>query len=64
MSCPFGYRIDQSGTACEPSLVVCDSGYKVNDERTKCIPEPGTIVYFPFFIIFLIMLIVILIGYI
>ena len=64
LRCPFGYEIDQSGTACEPSLVVCASGYKVNDERTKCIPEPGTIVPFPFFIIFLLMFIVILIGYI
>ena len=60
----FGYKIDASGTACEPSSVVWNSGYTLNSEKTKCIPEPGPIAPFPFLIAYAIFIVVVLIGYI
>jgi hypothetical protein len=63
LRCPFGYEIDASGTECEPSLVVCESGFTINYEKTKCIPEPGDVIYFPFLTIFILMIVFILIGY-
>lgn len=35
----------------------------MNDARTKCIPEPGDVVYFPFFILFAILFVFVMIGY-
>ena len=60
----FGYQIDASGTKWEPSSIACNSGYTLNSDKTKCIPEPGAIAPFPFLIIYFVFVIVIVIGYI
>ena len=64
LQCAFGYQIDQSGTKCIPSSIVWNSGYALNVDKTKWIPEPGAVAPFPFLIIYFVFVIVIVIGYI
>ncbi|CDW73754.1 UNKNOWN [Stylonychia lemnae] len=47
--CPYGYEFNNFGE-CELVLQICREGYKLNSDKTKCIPVPGA--YIP--LIFLI----------
>jgi hypothetical protein len=63
LDCDYGYKIDTTGTKWILININWDKGYTLNGERTRCIPNPGTLVPFPFLLIFWVMLIFIVIGY-
>jgi hypothetical protein len=44
--CPFGYAVTPTGDGCALKAQICEDGFDLNYDKTKCIPvSPG---YIPF----------------
>jgi len=48
--CPDLFKEDASGNGCIPILFECAEGYDLNEDKTACVPEPGSPIPFPFLI--------------
>mmetsp|Transcript_43828 Transcript_43828/g.42324 ORF Transcript_43828/g.42324 Transcript_43828/m.42324 type:complete len:385 (+) Transcript_43828:1678-2832(+) len=62
--CPTGFSINEAGDGCIPTEIECRDGYMINTGRTACIPEPGFPVPFPFIILSICFVIIVLGSYI
>ena len=50
LECPVNYTAAADGNSCVPTNIVCASGYEVNEQKTACVPLPGSPIPFPFLI--------------
>ena len=46
--CPDNFVLNEAGDGCIPKEYDCRAGYTINDQKTACIPSPGSPIPFPF----------------
>ena len=61
--CPEAFELNNSKDGCIPMVFDCDPGYMINDQKTACVPEPGSAVPFPFLLLSMLICLLVLGSY-